>query len=171
LIDGACTQEREFLEKADEELEKVNRFYASQESELLARGEALTEQLRILADVKRILADHSARRGRSRLGRYATMPPPPSHSPSLNGSSGRHLLSSGLSSPQSMSGRCIHPRHASPKAIVEHMNPTPAVPPGFLPCCMHGLLLADVDRADDSQTGPWRCSSCGWRRARRWPTR
>jgi xenotropic and polytropic retrovirus receptor 1 len=100
MIDGACTQEREFLGKADEELEKVNRFYASQESELLARGKALTEQLRILADVKRILADHSARCGRS-----ATMPP--SHSPSLNGSSGRHLLSS----PQSMSGRCIHPRH------------------------------------------------------------
>lgn len=103
-------QEREFLEKADEELEKVNRFYASQEAELLARGEVLIKQLGILADVKRILADHAAnsksrdRRGRV-LGRSATMPPP-SHSPSLNGSSGRHLLS-GMSSPQSMSGRCI----------------------------------------------------------------
>uniref|UniRef100_A0A453Q0D9 SPX domain-containing protein n=4 Tax=Aegilops tauschii subsp. strangulata TaxID=200361 RepID=A0A453Q0D9_AEGTS len=31
--------EREFLEKADEELEKVNTFYAAQEAELLGRGE------------------------------------------------------------------------------------------------------------------------------------
>lgn len=94
------------MEKADEELDKVNKFYASQESELLARGDALIEQLRILADVKRILADHAAassRRGRARaLTRAASMPP--SLSPSLNGSSGRHLLS-GLASPQSMSGR------------------------------------------------------------------
>ncbi|XP_062221606.1 phosphate transporter PHO1-2-like isoform X2 [Phragmites australis] len=98
----AASPEREFLEKADEELEKVNKFYASQEAELLARGEALTEQLRILADVKRILADHAAsyRRVRGRLSRAASEPP--SHSPSVNGSSGRHLLS-GLASPQSMS--------------------------------------------------------------------
>jgi hypothetical protein len=85
----------------------VNKFYATQEAELLARGEALIEQLRILADVKRILADHAAasRRGRGRaLGRAASMPPSLELSPSLNGSSGRHLLS-GLASPQSMSGR------------------------------------------------------------------
>lgn len=101
------------MEQADEELEKVNKFYASQEGELLARGDALIEQLRILADVKRILADHVAasRRGgpagRRALGRAASMPPP-SHSPSVNGSSGRHLLS-GLASPQSMSGRSNRP--------------------------------------------------------------
>jgi len=103
--DCARPQEQEFLEKADEELDKVNKFYATQEAELLARGDALIEQLRILADVKRILADHAAassRRGRGRaLGRANSMPPP---SPSVNGSSGRHLLS-GLASPQSMSGR------------------------------------------------------------------
>lgn len=97
-------QEQEFLEKADEELEKVNKFYAAQEADMLARGEALIEQLRILADVKRILADHAAasRRGRSRLARTA------SSSPSVNGgsNSGRHLLSSPfVASPQSMSGR------------------------------------------------------------------
>ena len=94
------TQEQEFLEKADEELDKVNKFYATQEAELLARGDALIEQLRILADVKRILADHASRRGRA-----ASMPPSLELSPSVNGSSGRHLLSSGLASPQSMSGR------------------------------------------------------------------
>ncbi|KAK3159423.1 hypothetical protein QOZ80_2AG0149930 [Eleusine coracana subsp. coracana] len=104
LVRATDKHEREFLEKADDELEKVNRFYASQETELLARGDALIKQLGILADVKRILADHAAntktnsRRSSSGrlLGRAATMPPPSSHSPSL---SGRHLLSS----PQSMS--------------------------------------------------------------------
>ncbi|OEL38410.1 Phosphate transporter PHO1-2, partial [Dichanthelium oligosanthes] len=105
-------QDQEFLEKADEELDKVNKFYASQEAELLARGDALIEQLRILADIKRILADHAAasRRGRGRaLGRAATMPP--SHSPSVNGSSGRHLLS-GLASPQSMSDGSVELQQA-----------------------------------------------------------
>ena len=96
----------------------MNKFYATQEAELLARGDALIEQLRILADVKRILADHAAassRRGRGRaLGRANSMPPP---SPSVNGSSGRHLLSSGLASPQSMSGRCsISDLISSPRA-------------------------------------------------------
>jgi len=115
------TQEQEFLEKADEELDKVNKFYATQEAELLARGDALIEQLRILADVKRILADHAAassRRGRGRaLGRAASMPPSLELSPSVNGSSGRHLLSSGLASPQSMSGRCsISDLISSPRA-------------------------------------------------------
>lgn len=118
-------QEQEFLEKADEELDKVNKFYASQEAELLARGDALIEQLRILADVKRILADHAAasRRGGSRrLGRAASMPPP-SHSPSLNGSSGRHLLS-GLASPQSMSGRCNRPTATTSRLQSPHTGRT-----------------------------------------------
>ena len=112
------TQEQEFLEKADEELDKVNKFYATQEAELLARGDALIEQLRILADVKRILADHASRRSRGRaLGRAASMPPSLELSPSVNGSSGRHLLSSGLASPQSMSGRCsISDLISSPRA-------------------------------------------------------
>ncbi|TVU27764.1 hypothetical protein EJB05_19265, partial [Eragrostis curvula] len=105
LVRSQDKHERGFLEKADEELEKVNKFYASQESELLARGEALIEQLRILADVKRILADHAASSRRS-----ATMPPP-SRSPSINGSSGRHLLS-GLASPQSMSDGSVEMQQA-----------------------------------------------------------
>ncbi|XP_066328811.1 phosphate transporter PHO1-2-like isoform X1 [Miscanthus floridulus] len=99
--DKHYVQEQEFLEKADEQLEKVNKFYAAQEADMLARGDALIEQLRILADVKRILADHAAapRRGRARLARTASSPP------SVKGSnSGRHLLSSPfVASPQSMS--------------------------------------------------------------------
>ncbi|RCV08853.1 hypothetical protein SETIT_1G360400v2 [Setaria italica] len=116
LVRATDKHEQEFLEQADEELEKVNKFYASQEGELLARGDALIEQLRILADVKRILADHVAasRRGgpagRRALGRAASMPPP-SHSPSVNGSSGRHLLS-GLASPQSMSDGSVELQQA-----------------------------------------------------------
>ncbi|XP_062220675.1 phosphate transporter PHO1-2-like isoform X2 [Phragmites australis] len=111
LVRSTDKHEREFLEQADEELDKVNKFYASQEAELLARGEALIEQLRILADVKRILADHAAaaRRGRGRLGRTVTAPA--SHSPSVNGSSGRHLLS-GLASPQSMSDGSVEAQQA-----------------------------------------------------------
>uniref|UniRef100_A0A0E0K6N3 SPX domain-containing protein n=1 Tax=Oryza punctata TaxID=4537 RepID=A0A0E0K6N3_ORYPU len=103
LVRSTDKHEREFMERADEELEKVNAFYTGQEAELLARGDALLEQLRILADVKRILADHAASRRARGLARSRSMPPPsPSPSPSVHGSSGRYLLS-GLSSPQSMS--------------------------------------------------------------------
>jgi hypothetical protein len=105
-----CVQEREFLERADEELEKVNGFYAAQEAELLGRGEALIDQLRILADVKRILADHAAsRRARGLLSRTRSMPATAPLSPAALSGSGRYLLS-GLASPQSMSGRCTRTR-------------------------------------------------------------
>ena len=97
-------QEREFLEKADEELEKVSTFYAAQEAELLGRGEALIDQLRILADVKRILADHAATRRARGAGRGRSVPAVAPPSPALS-NSGRYLLS-GLATPQSMSGRC-----------------------------------------------------------------
>ncbi|KAL5208860.1 hypothetical protein ABZP36_033295 [Zizania latifolia] len=103
LVRSTDKHERDFLERADEELEKVNAFYEGQEAELLARGDALIEQLRILADVKRILADHAASRRARGLGRSRSVPTPPTPpSPSVNGSSGRYLLS-GLASPQSMS--------------------------------------------------------------------
>jgi hypothetical protein len=104
----AARHEREFLERAEEELEKVDGFYATQEAELLGRGEALIDQLRILADIKRILADHAAsRRARGLLNRTRSMPATAPLSPALSGS-GRFLLSvSGLASPQSMSGRCM----------------------------------------------------------------
>ncbi|VAI62751.1 unnamed protein product [Triticum turgidum subsp. durum] len=101
LVPSTDKHEREFLEKADEELEKVNTFYATKEAELLGRGEAVIDQLRILADVKRILADHAAtRRARGTLSMVA-----PS-SPALSGS--------GLATQQSMSGTCPYsiPVHA-----------------------------------------------------------
>ncbi|CAN6239095.1 unnamed protein product [Urochloa humidicola] len=117
LVRATDKHDREFLEKADEELDKVNKFYATQESELLARGDALIEQLRILSDIKRILADHAAargtrRHGRAALGRSASMPSPPSSPSLLDGSSGRHLLS-GLASPQSMSDGSVEMQQAA----------------------------------------------------------
>ncbi|KAI4982961.1 hypothetical protein ZWY2020_023453 [Hordeum vulgare] len=112
LVRSTDKHEREFLEKADEELEKVNTFYAAQEAELLGRGEALIDQLRILADVKRILADHAAtRRARgSLLGRSRSMPPVAPPSPALS-NSGRYLLS-GLATPQSMSDGSVEQQQA-----------------------------------------------------------
>uniref|UniRef100_A0A453Q0E2 Phosphate transporter 1 n=1 Tax=Aegilops tauschii subsp. strangulata TaxID=200361 RepID=A0A453Q0E2_AEGTS len=104
--------EREFLEKADEELEKVNTFYAAQEAELLGRGEALIDQLRILADVKRILDDHAATRHArgSLLGRSRSMRAVAPPSPALS-NSGRYLLS-GLATPQSMSDGSVELQQA-----------------------------------------------------------
>lgn len=114
LVRATDKHEQEFVERADEELEKVNKFYAAQEADMLARGDALIEQLRILADVKRILADHAAassRRGRARLARTGGNSSPPS----VDGSnSGRHLLSSPFvaSSPQSMSDGSVELQQA-----------------------------------------------------------
>ncbi|KAM0924467.1 hypothetical protein ACQ4PT_004879 [Festuca glaucescens] len=104
FVRPAARHEREFLERADEELEKVDGFYGTQEAELLGRGEALIHQLRILADVKRILADHAAsRHARGLLYRARSVSATAPLSPALSGS-GRFLPSvSGLASPQSMS--------------------------------------------------------------------
>ncbi|KAL4271660.1 hypothetical protein GQ457_13G026130 [Hibiscus cannabinus] len=46
---------RPFFERLDEELNKVNQFYKSKESEFLERGETLNKQLQILKDLKQIL--------------------------------------------------------------------------------------------------------------------
>ncbi|KAG6757330.1 hypothetical protein POTOM_037638 [Populus tomentosa] len=46
---------RLFFEGLDEELNKVNQFYKTKESEFLERGEILNKQLEILLDLKRIL--------------------------------------------------------------------------------------------------------------------
>ncbi|XP_061370781.1 phosphate transporter PHO1 isoform X1 [Gastrolobium bilobum] len=48
---------REFFGKLDEELNKVNQFFKTQESEFLERGETLNKQLQILLDLKRIISD------------------------------------------------------------------------------------------------------------------
>jgi len=104
LVRPAGKHEREFLEKAGEELDKANSFYVAQEAKLLGHGEALIDQLRILADVKRILADHAASAGSpdpGPLGRSpASIHPPssPAHSPGFSGT-----FLAALSSPRSMS--------------------------------------------------------------------
>ena len=110
LVRSTDKHEREFLEKADEELEKVNTFYATQEAELLGRGEALIDQLRILADVKRILADHAATRRARGSGRGRSVPAVAPPSPALS-NSGRYLLS-GLATPQSMSDGSVEQQQA-----------------------------------------------------------
>ncbi|GMI64173.1 phosphate 1, ARABIDOPSIS PHOSPHATE 1 [Hibiscus trionum] len=46
---------RPFFEGLDEELNKVNQFYKSKESEFLERGETLNKQLEILKDLKQVL--------------------------------------------------------------------------------------------------------------------
>jgi hypothetical protein len=43
-----------FFETLDEELNKVNRFYRKQESELLERGETLNKHLQILLEINKI---------------------------------------------------------------------------------------------------------------------
>lgn len=44
-----------FFEMLDDELNKVNQFYQTRESEFLERGEILNKQLQILLDLKRVL--------------------------------------------------------------------------------------------------------------------
>ncbi|XP_058094655.1 phosphate transporter PHO1-like isoform X2 [Magnolia sinica] len=48
---------KEFFERLDEELNKVNHFYTTKEREFLERGEILDKQLQILLDLKQILHD------------------------------------------------------------------------------------------------------------------
>ncbi|XVF66452.1 hypothetical protein PTKIN_Ptkin10aG0036800 [Pterospermum kingtungense] len=48
---------RVFFERLDEELNKVNQFYKTKESEFVERGEILNKQLQILVDLKQILSD------------------------------------------------------------------------------------------------------------------
>ncbi|KAK0606770.1 hypothetical protein LWI29_004211 [Acer saccharum] len=48
---------RVFFESLDDELNKVNQFYKTKESEFLERGENLNKQLQILVDLKQILSD------------------------------------------------------------------------------------------------------------------
>ncbi|CAL5413612.1 unnamed protein product [Camellia sinensis] len=57
-----------FFEGLDEELNKVNQFYKTRESEFLERGEILNKQLQILLDLKRILSDRRRKTLSSKLG-------------------------------------------------------------------------------------------------------
>ncbi|GJM87305.1 hypothetical protein PR202_ga03245 [Eleusine coracana subsp. coracana] len=114
-----ASPEREFLEKADDELEKVNRFYASQETELLARGDALIKQLGILADVKRILADHAANTKTNSAAHHQAASwagPPPCRRPHLTRRPSADATSSRRRSPCQVG--------ATTTTKARHMNPT-----------------------------------------------
>lgn len=54
-------QVKNFFEKLEKELEKVNRFYEAKEADFIERGDVLEKQLRILIDLKRILHDRRQR--------------------------------------------------------------------------------------------------------------
>ncbi|XP_026401036.1 phosphate transporter PHO1-like [Papaver somniferum] len=60
---------KEFFERLDEELNKVNQFYKIKEKEFLERGEALNKQLETLLDLKQILSE---RRRKNHLLRLET---------------------------------------------------------------------------------------------------
>ncbi|KAH7691579.1 putative small molecule transporter domain-containing protein [Dioscorea alata] len=65
LVQSNEHEVREFFEKLEEELEKVNNFYASKEAEFCERGEMLNKQLQILIGLKEIIDDRSPHRWRS----------------------------------------------------------------------------------------------------------
>lgn len=50
-----------FFARLDEELNKVNQFHKSKETEFVGRGEILKKQLEILAELKQILSDRKKR--------------------------------------------------------------------------------------------------------------
>ncbi|GFY93125.1 phosphate 1 [Actinidia rufa] len=72
-----------FFERLDEELNKVNQFYKTKESEFLGRGEILNKQLQTLLERKQILSD---RHRKSLSGKSATGFFPPSYSSSARNS-------------------------------------------------------------------------------------
>ncbi|XVE65796.1 hypothetical protein DITRI_Ditri08aG0028200 [Diplodiscus trichospermus] len=53
---------RVFFEMLDEELNKVNQFYKTKESEFVERGEILNKQLQILLELKQIINDRRRRK-------------------------------------------------------------------------------------------------------------
>ncbi|XP_074592009.1 phosphate transporter PHO1-2-like [Curcuma longa] len=58
LVQSREDEVREFLEKLEVELEKVNNFYINTEREFCERGEILSKQLQILLDLKQLYHDH-----------------------------------------------------------------------------------------------------------------
>ncbi|ONK63845.1 uncharacterized protein A4U43_C07F19530 [Asparagus officinalis] len=62
LVRSREAEVKDFFEKLDEELEKVDNFYTSKETEFSERAEILSKQLQILLDLKKILDEHRRRR-------------------------------------------------------------------------------------------------------------
>ncbi|RWW83378.1 hypothetical protein BHE74_00008118 [Ensete ventricosum] len=86
LVQSREDEVKEFLEKLEQELEKVNGFYTNKENEFCDRGEILSKQLQILVDLKQLLHEHRRRRRHQR-----SAPPSPA------GGSVTSLLSSASS--------------------------------------------------------------------------
>ncbi|KAJ0963701.1 hypothetical protein J5N97_028823 [Dioscorea zingiberensis] len=59
LVQSKENEVKEFFEKLEEELEKVNNFYTSKEEEFCERGEILRKQLQILLGLKEIIDERS----------------------------------------------------------------------------------------------------------------
>lgn len=57
---------KNFFEKLDGELEKVDTFYTAKETEFCERSEILSKQLQILVDLKKILNEHRRRQQQQR---------------------------------------------------------------------------------------------------------
>ncbi|CAL9057263.1 phosphate transporter PHO1-2-like isoform X2 [Musa acuminata AAA Group] len=62
LVQSREDEVKEFLEKSEQELKKVNAFYANKEKEFCERSEILRKQLRILIDLKQLLHEHRCSR-------------------------------------------------------------------------------------------------------------
>ncbi|XP_010905832.1 phosphate transporter PHO1-2 [Elaeis guineensis] len=79
LVRSRDDEVKEFLEKLDEELDKVENFYQTKENEFCERGEILRKQIQILVDLKQILHEHRLHRQRS-----SSSPTPSSAAGGLN---------------------------------------------------------------------------------------
>ncbi|MCL7030635.1 hypothetical protein MKW94_029892 [Papaver nudicaule] len=65
---------KEFFERLDEELNKVNQFYKTKEREFVERGEALNKQLETLLDLKQILNERRKKNHLLRLESGLSLP-------------------------------------------------------------------------------------------------
>lgn len=83
---------RGFFERLDEELNKVNQFYKTQESEFLERGDILNNQLQILLDLKRILNDRRWKNSPGKTTNSGSVPSSWSSSPRSSDYSGKFLF-------------------------------------------------------------------------------
>lgn len=61
-------QIKQYFATLDDELNKVNQFYRSKESEFIERGENLNKQLQILLDLKHVLNERRQHKLSSKSG-------------------------------------------------------------------------------------------------------
>lgn len=130
LVQSREDEIREFLEKLDEELHKVENFYQTKENEICEQDEGLRKQLQILQDLWQILHDHRRR---------------------------RHRSSSSSTSPTSTAGGAS-PRLSSLSALSEstaETDPSPS-PPSSEESSLAGEVIAALERNGISFIGSLR---------------